>query len=591
MTLKCLPLRVEHRPHEPAYSLLNRMTLRHGTADVGGFVETIPGAPVAFAARVRRGDALAELATLSGAREENLYASTARVSGRSGRVRLGGIAVAERSELRFGGICPACLREDLDKMRGAEAVRPYRRTWWDLRIVKACPTHSRLLLMACPGCGAVRDRRQASPRWCHCGCDLSLAATAEVPQPDVEADRFIVGRITSPDAVPHPVLGGLALNDAMTLLLRVGRCARRGSQDAEIDLRKAAATPEQRCRIASAGWRALEDWPRNFFPVLDALVAGTSPGSSHRIAGRYGPLHLWLSKTEKPEYGPLRAAITDHARSVHPATARNRLFGGRDRASHDASHKMTARAAVALSGLSQQTLRRLLLHLGRTITEETGRNWVAERSDIELARDWARNHLTTVQTQRQLGIGRTLFDKLAWRGPFRVALRSCKTLPTYYVRSDVEALVAQARQGSPDVDGVPAGARTLREMCEAGTPFLAALAMLVDRRLTCVGLLKGTKGLYGLCIGQGAQPTPSTRRPRGNGGRGRHAWARRTLDGDTSPHRIEAYHGAIMATIEAEEGSTPAAMAAMLQREHGASFSQSTIRRFLDRRGGRGKRG
>ena len=170
-------------------------------------------------------------------------------------------------------------------------------------------------------------------------------------------------------------------------------------------------------------------------------------------------------------------------------------------------------------------------------------------------------------------------------------LRSCKTQPTCYVRSDVEALVAQARQGSPDVDGVPAGARTLREMCEAGTPFLAALAMLVDRRLTCVGLLKGTKGLYGLCIGQGAQPTPSTRRPRGNGGRGRHAWARRTLDGDTSPHRIEAYHGAIMATIEAEEGSTPAAMAAMLQREHGASFSQSTIRRFLDRRGGRGKRG
>ena len=62
MTLKCLPLRVEHRPHEPAYSLLNRMTLRHGTADVAGFVETIPDAPVAFAARVRRGAALAELA-------------------------------------------------------------------------------------------------------------------------------------------------------------------------------------------------------------------------------------------------------------------------------------------------------------------------------------------------------------------------------------------------------------------------------------------------------------------------------------------------------------------------------------------------
>lgn len=63
------------------------------------------------------------------------------------------------------------------------------------------------------------------------------------------------------------------------------------------------------------------------------------------------------------------------------------------------------------------------------------------------------------------------------------------------------------------------------------------------------------------------------------------------MDGDTSPHRIEAYHGAIMAAVETEEGSTLAALAAMLQREHGASFSRSTIWRFLDRRGIRGKRG
>lgn len=131
----------------------------------------------------------------------------------------------------------------------------------------------------------------------------------------------------------------------------------------------------------------------------------------------------------------------------------------------------------------------------------------------------------------------------------------------------------------------------MEEMCKAGTPFLAALAMLVDRRLTCVGLLKGTKGLYGLCVGQGAQPTLSTQRPGGNGGRGRHAWARCILEGDTSPRRIEAYHGPIMAAVEAKEGSTLAALAAMLQREHGASFSQSTIRRFLDRRGVRGKTG
>ena len=53
--------------------------------------------------------------------------------------------------------------------------------------------------------------------------------------------------------------------------------------------------------------------------------------------------------------------------------------------------------------------------------------------------------------------------------------------------------------------------------------------------------------------------------------------------GDLRSHRIEALGGVIVWAIEAEKDITLVGLAALLVREHGASFAPSTVHRFLVR--------
>ena len=53
--------------------------------------------------------------------------------------------------------------------------------------------------------------------------------------------------------------------------------------------------------------------------------------------------------------------------------------------------------------------------------------------------------------------------------------------------------------------------------------------------------------------------------------------------GDLRSHRIEALGGVVVQAIEAEGDITLVELAALLLREHGASFAPSTVHRFLVR--------
>ena len=55
------------------------------------------------------------------------------------------------------------------------------------------------------------------------------------------------------------------------------------------------------------------------------------------------------------------------------------------------------------------------------------------------------------------------------------------------------------------------------------------------------------------------------------------------MDGDVRSYRIEAFGDVILSAIEAQKDITLAELADMLRRDHGASFSSSTIWRLLDR--------
>ena len=53
--------------------------------------------------------------------------------------------------------------------------------------------------------------------------------------------------------------------------------------------------------------------------------------------------------------------------------------------------------------------------------------------------------------------------------------------------------------------------------------------------------------------------------------------------GDTHSHRIEAHRDVILGAIAAQPDVTLAELAAMLKREHGASFAPSSVHRFCVR--------
>ena len=53
--------------------------------------------------------------------------------------------------------------------------------------------------------------------------------------------------------------------------------------------------------------------------------------------------------------------------------------------------------------------------------------------------------------------------------------------------------------------------------------------------------------------------------------------------GDLRSHRIEAFRAVILRAIEAQKDVTLAELAAMLERDHQASFAPSTVHRFLAR--------
>lgn len=261
---------------------------------------------------------MAELSRLAGVSDEDLRRSTIRsidlgVTDYIGDVPVGGGTMARR---RPGAICTRCIREDVEGGVGREMVRPYRRVWWDLRMIDACPKHSILLSLTCPKCQATLGRAPLSPRWCRCGFDLSTSTGTPVAAPDIEATAFLVRRIAEPGGVGSPVLERLSLAGAVTLFLQIGRMQVPGQASTAVFGRDMG--PDRRCRICSIGYRAVERWPEG----VGAFLAGLSADGGPEKARHIPRLRQWLAARAEPGFRLVEAAMVEHARKV------NTILGG-----------------------------------------------------------------------------------------------------------------------------------------------------------------------------------------------------------------------------------------------------------------------
>ena len=251
-----LPLRVRSAPFEPAYGLLGRLAVRHGYSSSRQFVSEMSFGIPNFVHEVENGRRLAELALLTGVPEPFIRAST-RFVDESGAMFIGRELINTRALNSVicvaGRVCPDCLRADLKECEGPIACRPYRRVWWDLAAVTACPVHGGLFIHKCPVCGAPLSRMVASPQYCRCGCDLSEQVSARINPSDVTADHYLVGRLDGVERSTHALLDRMPFQVAALAMIRIGRASLAGARG--LSKKSDKLEPAIQAKMASLGYR------------------------------------------------------------------------------------------------------------------------------------------------------------------------------------------------------------------------------------------------------------------------------------------------------------------------------------------------
>ncbi|MCW0234747.1 MAG: TniQ family protein [Ferrovibrio sp.] len=199
--------------------------------------------------------------------------------------------------------CPACLKE------GA-----HHRAVWDLTITTVCIRHGLYLQDACRYCARPADWTFGSVGFCPCGKSYSTSASIPVPDQELRALKYVLGRIEGTVRnSSSKVLDKLAPVHAIELMLGLGTVA--------------AGRTQRRRRIASlrdgeigqtlnGGFNICLGWPDRLFECLGRLQDGRHQnGRRYGLELTFGPVAFWMKHADTSD--EVRAVLTD-AMSRHP---------------------------------------------------------------------------------------------------------------------------------------------------------------------------------------------------------------------------------------------------------------------------------
>jgi len=253
MQVHALSLRVRLGEHEPAFSVLDRLALRHLLPSASALAEQIDLLPRDFAVEVGTGLHIDAVASLARVDPVALRRSTLVRAGSHMCVKLvdppaGASGVLA---LRPGRICPACLSDDLDLRGGMEQTRPYRRFWWEVGSIVCCPMHRLPLVGSCTACGRRLSRLSTLARFCHCGNDLAQRPAGVLLSSELGADTYVLRRLAS-YAGWRPTQAGWGIPRRVDLARRDDDQRGRASNRARRRLRRPGWegwAPGGRCRL------------------------------------------------------------------------------------------------------------------------------------------------------------------------------------------------------------------------------------------------------------------------------------------------------------------------------------------------------
>ncbi|MCD1645401.1 TniQ family protein [Aurantimonas coralicida] len=369
------PLRVRERPGEPASWLMRRLGERNGYHEPREFGVAFG---LDFEAQVR-GFGTADLSLVSGLPAEGLAEWSP--------VPVGKNEICLRGQvLRYpfdwdGGFsapaaraCPRCIGSDLRYGSGPRAFRPYVRAWWCLRDVQTCPIH----LCALARVHTQQDGAEPLPFWKACeGID-----SAPVPASDVEADRYVLGRLGAMPELTHPILDGLPLGEASALLSWLGELAN-GTEPTDIR----SMSPGDAARFRSKGLELAGEWPGRIHARLLELLHGR-PQAARGFKGIYGRFYsrLYDDRSNRDSHTGreiLKDVFEAHALEAYPFGPNETLF----RKQPKQSLRVNMVHAAQICGVERRAMGALIYAFGiRTTADRIRREGIA-RADVEAVRD------------------------------------------------------------------------------------------------------------------------------------------------------------------------------------------------------------
>lgn len=389
-------------------SVLVRLALANGMRDVGHLLCSIPH--LRSKQVLNRESRIEVAARLSGFAVEAIDMSTpTRMTG--GQMLVAG-AVFNRCGTLPGRTCPSCIEQDLETFSSERVdLRAYRRGWWQVPSISACPVHEVGIEAACGECGHAFDESVPVGK---CRCSAARLDQVGIGRDACQHDAWLLGRLGFAPQVQHPELDAMPPDVAAELCRVLGSSAigeRAGSG------RHADASGLAEAR--SMGWRILLGGETELERTLDQIVVRSrSRGSVCNTA--YGSLHRFLTMNADPALEPMRDQILAHARSnVGLGGTRARLFG---RAVID-GERLSLTQAAKVAGVAESLLANILVALDPDFRLAPSGPTLLDRAQLLAAKDAVNGTMRSTEMKAMLGFDRHMMGLAIERGLLRCLIR------------------------------------------------------------------------------------------------------------------------------------------------------------------------
>lgn len=482
--MTALPLIVEHRAGEPAFSLLSRLAARNFCAtdefcnDLGiDWITVLAGEP----------ESVAQVADLSGTSAEVLTATTpCHLDAR--RTMLHGMVI---NRARLSGhdmrCCLACLAEDVADQSDQTTNLPSVRAEWlhDLNFV--CPRHGTWLTTIWSD-SDIRRRWDTAARFGEIDWLHEAAAEYRV----VAYDVWLASRLRGqPGSTWLDRFDFQAANDVCDLL---GRSLARDKFPQLRDM-----TDVDRHAAICAAFDILSQGEGAFRAVLSEMQRGggsSNDGPSRRFGVLYANLDRYLTGVA---YEPFRAILRDHIFQTWPIASGQAVLGE----TLPARRLHSVVTAAKDTGVPRDRLRAMLATNGYVTPRGQGTFAAWELFDANEAKDFlarAAKAVTLKDILVLLNMSKSQVDTLRAAGFLKPSFEG-EGLAPLWDPDEAQAFLSgflndaiQVSNGDPEWEQVSAAGLRLR------VPPGEIFQMRLDGRLAHLGQLRGAAGYRSLMV-------------------------------------------------------------------------------------------